>query len=97
MAFRMRENDCRTLEYLADYRILTVSQLAAVCRKTKPAVRKRIRDFREGGFVEVTRNEFGHNFGRPESLVGLTEQGVKVLKGKKLITEDVPYENDGLE
>jgi len=95
MAFRLRESDCRTLEYLAEYRVLSMSQLTAVCQKTKPAVRKRIRDLREEGFVEVTGNEFGQNFGRPESLLGLTEQGVNVLKGKKLLAKDMPYENIG--
>jgi len=95
MAFRLRESDCRTLECLAEYRVLTMSQLAAVCQKTKPAVRKRIRDLREEGFVEAAGNEFGQNFGRPESLLGLTEQGVDILKGKKLLPKDMPCENIG--
>jgi hypothetical protein len=72
-----------------------MSQLAAVCQKTKPAARKRIRDLRVEGFVEVTGNEFGQSFGRPESLVGLTEQGVEILKGMKLIAKDLPYKDIG--
>ncbi len=95
MTFRLRESDCRTLEHLAEYRILTMAQLAAILRKNKPAVRKRIRDLRKEGFVEVTANEFGQSFGRPESLLGLTEQGADILKENKLIAKDVLYENVG--
>ena len=95
MAFRLRKSDCRTLEHLAEYRILTMAQLAAVCQKSKPAVRKRIRDLRKEGFVKVAGNEYGQNFGRPESLLMLTEQGFDILKGKNLIATDVPYENVG--
>jgi predicted transcriptional regulator len=95
MTFRLRESDCKTLEHLAEYRILTMSQLAATCHKNKPAVRKRIRDLRKEGFVKVAGNEYGQNSGRPETLLGLTEQGVDTLKQKKLIANDVPYENVG--
>ena len=95
MSFRLRKSDCKTLEYLAEYRVLTVSQLAAIFQKNKPAVRKRIRDLRKEDLVEVASNEYGHNFGRPESLLMLTEQGINILKGKDLIAKDEPYENVG--
>jgi hypothetical protein len=72
-----------------------MSQLAAASQKNKPAVRKRIRDLRKKGFVEVTANELGQSFGRPESLIGLAEQGAEILKENKLIADDVPYENIG--
>jgi hypothetical protein len=72
-----------------------MAQLAAVLQKNKPAVRKRIRELRKKGVVEVTANEFGQSFGRPESLMGLSEQGANSLKENKLIAEDVPYENIG--
>ena len=95
MTFKLRTNDIRTLEHVADHRILTMAQLAAVLQKNKPAVRKRIRDLRKEGFVEVTANEFGQSFGRPESLIGVSEQGADRLKENKLIAEDVPYESIG--
>jgi DNA-binding MarR family transcriptional regulator len=95
MTSKLRTSDFRTLELLADHRILTITQLAAVLQKNKPAVRKRVRDLRQKGFVEVTANEFGQSFGRPESLLGLTEQGADNLKENKFIAKDVPYENIG--
>jgi len=72
-----------------------MTQLAEVLQKNKPTVRKRIRDLRKEGFVEVISNEFGQSFGRPESLIGLTEQGADNLKENRLLAEHVPYENIG--
>jgi len=95
MANELKKSDCTILEYLAEYRILTMSQLAVVCRKNKPVVRKRIRDLKKEGFVNVTVNELGQNFGRPESLLGLTERGVEILKEKNLLAEDVLYKDAG--
>ena len=66
MTFKLRTSDFKTLEHVADHRILTMAQLAAVLQKNKPGVRKRIRDLRKEGFVKVTANEFGQSFGRPE-------------------------------
>lgn len=45
--------------------------------------------------MNVTVNELGQNFGRPESLLGLTERGVEILKEKNLLGEDVPYKDAG--
>ena len=95
MVVKLRENNYETLKHLAEYRILTMSQLAAVCQKKKPSIRKHIRGLRESGFVKVTSNELGHNFGRPENLLGLTEQGIDTLKDKNIIPHDVAYEKVG--
>ncbi|MBC8469075.1 MAG: replication-relaxation family protein [Planctomycetes bacterium] len=93
MAFRLRERDCVTLECLADYRILTVPQLAAIFRKNKQVIRRRFADLEKEGFIEVIKSDFGRARGRPENLLGLTERGVDVLREKILIGSDMPYEN----
>ena len=95
MAFRLRERDCMTLECLADFRILTVPQLAAIFRKNKQVIRRRLVDLEKEGFIEVIKSDFGRARGRPENLLGLTERGVDVLREKILIGSDVPYENVG--
>ena len=95
MAFRLRERDCMTLECLADYRILTVPQLAAIFRKNKQVIRRRFAGLEKEGFIEVIKSDFGRARGRPENLLGLTERGVDVLREKILIGSDVPYENVG--
>jgi len=41
----------------------------------------------------MTNREFGRTRGRPESLLGLTEHGLDILKEEGIIDRDVPYEN----
>lgn len=93
MTFRLREDDCRTLECMAEYRMLTVTQLAAILQKSKQTIRRRVSDLEKEGLVEVTGREFGRGRGRPENSLGLTEPGVDILKRRDLIGQDVPYAN----
>ena len=90
MSFRLKEADCKTLACLADFRMLTVTQLAAIFQKSGHAVRRRIRGLEEEGLVEVIGHEYGRGRGRPESSLGLTEQGVDILREKGLIDRTVP-------
>ena len=95
MSFRLQNGDHQIIEYLAEYRMLTVSQLAGLFRKSEQIIRRHCRNLGSQGLIQKTSNEFGHNFGRPESLFGLTEQGVNVLRDKGLIGKDALYENVG--
>ena len=95
MGFRFQKGDDKIAEYLAEYRTLTVTQLAALLQKNRPALRKRLRDLKKERLVKVTNNGFGRNFGRPEELLGLSEEGVDTLREKNLIGKDVPYESVG--
>lgn len=93
MAFRMNHNDYKTLEYVADYRLLTPTQIAALHQKSKQVVWRRLRMLENEGFIQTVKYELGQSRGRPEALMGLTEKGLDVLKERGLIYEDTPYEN----
>jgi len=92
MTFRLKTTDCNILECLAEHRVLIVSQVASIFHKSRQAVRRRLHDLEEGGFVEVVGSEFGRGRGRPESSLGLTKRGMDVLKERGLLGQDVPYE-----
>lgn len=92
MTLRLKTTDCEILKYLAEYRLLTVSQVAAVFHKSRQVIRRRLRDLEEGGLVEVVGSELGRGRGRPEGSLGLTDQGIDVLKEKGLLGQDVPYD-----
>src|SRR4030042_1699807 len=92
MPLRLKTTDCDILASLAEYRVLTMSQVAAVFHKNRQVVRRRLNDLEEGGFVEVVGSEFGRGRGRPENSLGLTERGIDVLKERSLLSQDVPYE-----
>jgi DNA-binding transcriptional ArsR family regulator len=92
MPFRLKEDDCKTLECIAEYRMLTVTQIAAILHKSRQVVRRRLSDLEKEGLIEVIGREFGRGRGRPENSLGLSELGVDVLKDKGLFNQDVPYE-----
>jgi DNA-binding transcriptional ArsR family regulator len=92
MSFRLKATDCNILECLGEYRVLTVSQVAALFHKSQQVIRRRLRDLEEGGLVEVVGSELGRGRGRPENSLGLAERGIDMLKEKCLLGQDVPYE-----
>jgi len=89
MPFRLTETDCRTLRCVADHRILTVTQLAAIFEKSKHAIRRRLRDLEREGLVETISQEYGRGRGRPESSLGLTDRAVDMLRDRGLIGQTV--------
>lgn len=94
MPFRLQKGDYDIIKCLAEYRILSVSQIAAVFRKSRQVMRRRCRELKLQGVIKVN-NELGQSFGRPERLFALTERGVDVLREQGLVGKDVPYENVG--
>ena len=92
MSFRLKEKDCETLKNIAEYRILSVSQIAAMFHKNRQVVRRRLRELEEKGLIEVASYEFGRGCGRPEKSMSLTKCGVDLLKDKGLLCHEVPYE-----
>ncbi len=49
MAFRLQKGDYEIIRYLGEYRILLISQLAAVFRRSKQAIRRRCRELKREG------------------------------------------------
>jgi hypothetical protein len=92
MSFRLKTTDCNILVCFAEYRVLTVSQVAAIFRKSRQVMRRRLHDLEERGLVEVVGTEFGRGRGRPENSLGLAEHGIDVLKERGLLGQDVLYE-----
>ena len=93
MAFRMNHNDYRILEYVTDYRLLTPTQIAALHQKSKRVIWRRLRILENEGLIQTIKYELGQDRGRPESLLGLAEKGLDVLKEQGVIRGDTPYEN----
>jgi hypothetical protein len=92
MSFRLKATDCNVLECIADHRVLTVSQIAAIFHKSRQVTRRRLHDLEEGGLIEVVGAEFGRGRGRPENSLGLTERGIDILKEKELLIKDISYD-----
>ena len=93
MAFRLKESDCKTLESLAEHRMLTVAQIAALFQKNKQAIWRRLSELEKEGLINTDKREFGCGRGQPEIVLSLSRGGLDVLREKGLIGTDVPYEN----
>jgi predicted ArsR family transcriptional regulator len=92
MSFRLKAADCNVLKCIAEHRVLTVSQIAAIFHKSRQVTRRRLHDLEEGGLIEVVGSELGRGRGRPESSLGLTKRGIDILKERGLLGQDIQYE-----
>lgn len=92
MSFRLKATDCSILECLAEHRVLTVTQVAAIFHESQQVLRRRLHDLEEERLVEVVGSELGRARGRPENSLGLTGRGLDLLKERGVLGQDVPYE-----
>lgn len=92
MAFVLNKNDHELLTNLAEYRLLTVSQLAALQERSTRGLRRRLRMLEQRQLVRAGTRGFGHGRGRPEHLISLAVAGVDVLRRKELLPAEVETE-----
>ena len=89
MAFTLNKNDRELLTLIAEYRLLTVSQIAALIRRNDRSVRRRVRGFANEHLIEVFTRSFGSGRGRPEGLVSLAWRGIDVLRKDGVLRGDL--------
>ena len=94
MTLKLQNRDYEFIRQLAKYRMLSVSQLAAVLQRSEQVIRRRCRELKRNAVIRVN-DKLGQNTGRPKSLFALTEHGIDLLRDQGLIGRDVPYENAG--
>jgi DNA-binding transcriptional ArsR family regulator len=95
MAITVNARDIAVLTTLAEYRLLTVHQLAVIHRKNIRALRRRLRELAELGMVEIDTQAFGRRRGRPEGIISLGEPGLQLLKKESAIRADVLFDGVG--
>ena len=89
MVTKLNQNYRLVLETIAEYRILTVNQLAIVVRKGKQMVRRYLRELREAGLIQIRSRGIGRSHGRPENVASLTDQGVDLLRSESVFSGEV--------
>ena len=92
MAFRLKQNDCKILEDIAEYRMLSPTQITVMHQKSRQVIWRRLRVLEKQSLLRTLKRDLGQNRGRPESLLSLTELGVDILKDKGFVAQDTPYE-----
>jgi hypothetical protein len=79
----------QTLQTVADYRALTAKQLATLTDRAEVTARKSLTKLQKVRQLRVWPGPLGQSDGRPPGVYTLTEDGIRQLRAKKLISRDV--------
>lgn len=93
-ASKITKDDIIILSYIAEYRFLTVKQLSALSQRSDQVIRRRLRRFSKKNIVLTEERGFGINSGRRENIVTLTEEGMKILENRGILSKHAAYITD---
>ncbi len=88
MEYKLTKGDIELLTHIADYRILTIEQLAAIRQRAKQSIRKNVRKLENEGFVFKGKEAQGHAH-RPIDFIFLTEKCLDHFDDKELTLRDI--------
>ncbi len=91
----MTESDLITLRLLAEYRILTPSQIAFLELRSRQVVRRRLVGLVDEGCIEAHVLSLGRQRGRPEQYVSLTPVGWSHLRELEMVRPPCPKMDSG--
>ena len=89
MPTKLNKNDRELLVALAEYRLLTVSQVAALCDVGKAATRNRVGKLTNAGLTTQRTPGMAQGRGRPERWVSLADRGIDLLKADGTLGKSV--------
>ena len=92
MAFKMTKGDYDLLFSIAEFRLLTPRQLAAITQRNSISVRRRISVFEHESLIQTMTHVSRRNPGRPERLISLKEKGVELLQYRGFLEKSTPKE-----
>lgn len=81
---KITRQDKALIDFLGNFRVLTVNQLAAISQRSKQVIRRRLRALSAKGLISTKDRSFGNKRGRPESVLFLTENGWRYCLGGRL-------------
>jgi hypothetical protein len=79
VSIRLAKNDLALLSAIGEYQVVTTRQLTAVSCRSCQVIRRRIRAFEDQGLIVKKSFGYGRNQGRPEEIILLSQQGLKLL------------------
>ncbi len=95
MTIRCTQRLLDVLVDLADYRMLSLSQVAHLHFQGKRQARRRMQQLLEEALVAMLPGCHGMGGGRPESVYGISKAGLKLLKDQGLLDERLTIEQVG--
>ncbi len=94
MAKKITNGDIKLLSSIAEYKFLTVKQLAAITQRSMQVIRRRIRTLRDECLISLKERDFGGRSGRLEYISFLTEKGLKLIRDKEILSAHAKYITD---
>ena len=94
MANKITNGDIKLLSSIAEYKFLTVKQLAAITQRSMQVIRRRIRTLRDERLISLKERDFGGRSGRLEYISFLTEKGLKLIREKEILSAHAKYITD---
>ncbi len=93
MGFRLKKNDLNLFATLADCRVLTTTQIAALhFDSKKKSARRRLHQLAEAGFIADRKRDIGQIRGRSENVYFVGEDGFALLKDRKILPSSTTRE-----
>jgi hypothetical protein len=89
MDLRLNRGDKKILSLIALYRILTVSQLAAITQRTRQVIRRRLRFLFDNNLILTKMRGFGRGSGRPEDIISITGKAAELLQNEGMFSESI--------
>ena len=89
MGLRLNRGDKMILSLISLYRILTVSQLAAITQRSRQVIRKRLRFLFGKNLILMKMRGFGRGQGRPETIISITGKAAELLLKERVFSEGI--------
>ncbi len=96
MAGKITQKDITILLYIAEYKFLTVKQLAALTKRSMQVIRRRLRFFANENLVYMKERGFGKAAGRRKNLLLLTKKGISLLSDYNALSPNIAYVADDI-
>ena len=94
MSGKITKADIKLLSSIAEYKFLTVKQLAALSQRSQQVIRRRLRLFKSEYLVVMKERGFGKGPGRLENIIILSEKGMELLRDEDILSSHGIYITD---
>ena len=89
MNSKLSRGDTKILSLIALYRILTVSQLAAITQRSRQVIRRRLRFLSHENLILTRMRGYGRGSGRPEDIISITETAAELLQNEGMFSKSI--------
>jgi hypothetical protein len=90
----INKNDLTILSFIAEFKYLTIKMISILCQRSIPVIRRRLRDLSEKHLISRIERVFGEGVGRKEHVMIISNEGLKILKEKEIISTHATYITD---